>query len=452
MAVVAPFRALRYNPAKISSMTNVVTGPYDVINAQQQEAFYQADPFNVIRLELNKTTEADDASNNIYTRAAANLRQWMAEQVLLRDGQPAFYASETTYQDAGGQTRTRKGYLTLLRVEDYSTGVILPHELTFTGHREDRLKLTKAAGANMSPIFALYPDEENQVYGLMEQARAAQPLADFDDHAGLRQRLYAVDDPHACQEIQRLMLDKVIFIADGHHRYETALNYRNHMRELHPGRGPAASFNYLLTYLCSMSDPGLTVFPCHRMLPHLDGFDARDFLALAKQWFNVQEIPIAGDAARARAQLSEALFKAGLKRPSFGLASHDSDSFYVLSLKVGVRRTGPMQSTEPALKDLDVVVLSEVILNHILGLDNNACDQLHTIKYMSIMNEALDEVASGQARAVFLLNPTKVSQVEAVANQRLVMPRKSTFFYPKVLTGLTINLIDPNEDAPTCQG
>ena len=452
MAVIAPFKALRYDQSKIPSLNQVVTPPYDVISEAQQEAFYQSDPHNIIRIELNKPAEIETVEDNIYTRAGAHLRDWMAQGILARDQKPALYLSETTYIDSDGQTKVRKGFFTALKVEDYSTGMVLPHEKTFTGHKEDRLKLTKATGANVSPIFALYPDEENQVHQLLERARRPEPLADFVDPAGLPQRLYAVDDEQACREAQRLMSDKKIFIADGHHRYETGLNYRNYMRQLHPGRGDSATFNYVLTYLCSMSDPGLTVFPCHRLVPYRHGFDAKDFLVLAKHFFNVEEIPFGDDQQKARQRLAASLAKAGEKRPSIGMVSMDSQSFYVLSLKVGVRRTGPMQATEPALKDLDVVVLNDVVLDHILGLDNNATDQLHTIKYISNLGEVVDEVQSGRAHLAFLMNPTKVSQVEAVAQQGLVMPRKSTYFYPKVLTGLVLHLIVPQEDAATCQG
>ncbi|MBI4799574.1 MAG: DUF1015 domain-containing protein [Desulfarculus sp.] len=224
MAVIAPFKALRYDQGKVPSLNKVVTPPYDVINARQQEEFYQSDPHNIIRVELNKPAEIETVEDNIYTRAGAYLRDWMAKGILARDQKPALYLNETTYVDSDGQTRVRKGFFTALKVEDFSSGVILPHEKTFTGHKEDRLKLTKATGANVSPIFALYADEENQIHQLLEQARRPEPLADFVDPAGLPQRLYAVDDARACQEAQRLMASKKIFIADGHHRYETAAN------------------------------------------------------------------------------------------------------------------------------------------------------------------------------------------------------------------------------------
>ena len=445
MAVVAPFRALRYDPSKVSDLSRVVTPPYDVINEEQQEQYYQADPHNIIRIELNRTRDTDNPEDNRYTRSAAHFQKWLAEGVLSRDQQPAFYLSETTYQDAEGQTRVRRGFFTLLRVEDFSSGVVLPHEKTFTGHKEDRLQLTKATGANISPIFALYPDDQNRVHQVLEGARRQPPLADFVDPMGLGQRLYAVDDPQACAQVQELMAGKVIFIADGHHRYETALNYRNYMRQKYPDNWQNMSFNYVLVYLCSMSDPGLTIFPCHRVLPHLDGFSAEDFLALAKPYFICQDIPIMGEGEAACQAFRAALAQAGRQGRSFGLAVADSDYFHVLTLRKGSLKESWWNQLEGPLRDLDVEVMTVVVLEHMLGLDNSARDHIHTIKYVSDMVEVVNEVRSGQARVGFLLNPTRIEQVKAVAEAGLIMPRKSTYFYPKVLTGLTINQVAPPE-------
>lgn len=450
MAVVAPFRALRYDTARVQDLSRVVTPPYDVISPREQDDFYRAHPQNIIRIELNRAGDRETPQDNCYTRAAGHLRDWMEMGVMVRDQAPAFYLSETTYLDPDGNSRTRHGFFTALKVEDYATGVVLPHEKTFTGHKEDRLKLTKATGANVSPIFALFPDDANQVWQTLADARPEKPLADFKDPFGLPQRLYAISDPAACRAVSQLMADKVIFIADGHHRYETALNYRNHMRELHPDAGENASFNYVLTYLCSMNDPGLTVFPCHRVLPRRDGFDVRDFLPMAEPYFTWSEIPAGPDRAAAKQRLQQELAEAGQHRPSFGLVAQDCDRFYVLSLKEGVRSGGVMDVDEPELKDLDVVVLTDVVLDKILGVDNQARDQVHTIKYVSRLEEVVDEVLGGQSRLAFLLNPTKVEQVQAVAEAGLIMPRKSTYFYPKVLTGLVLHLMDPAEDIPGC--
>lgn len=447
MAVVAPFKAVRYNPGKISEMRKVVSPPYDVIPPEDQERLYQTDPHNIIRIELNKSRDTDTATDNRYTRAAAHLENWLQQGVLRCDPRSSFYYSETEYQDLDGNTRTRHGFFTLLKVSDFSEGVVLPHEKTFTGHKEDRFKLTVATGANISPIFALYPDETNQVQKVLQGAMNPHPLNDFVDPMGLRQRLYVVDDPAARQQVVELMADKVIFIADGHHRYETAINYRNYMREKHPEAGPNAPFEYVMVYLCSMSDPGLTIFPCHRVLPKLDLFEARDFLVHAKKHFDYQEIPIEGDMDHAKQRFQQALHEAGQKGRSFGLASTEASSFYVFTLKNDPGDSN-WQQLEGPLRDLDVEVLTNVVLDHILGLDNNWRDQVHTIKYVSDANQVIDEVRTGKSKVGFLLNPTRIEQVQSVAKAGLIMPRKSTYFYPKVLTGLTINLVDPSRLMP----
>ena len=448
MALVRPFKAVRYNPDKIEDMRRVVSPPYDIVSPEEQKALYDAHPYNIIRIELNRRREDDTAEDNVYTRAARHFRDWLSQGVLRQDPRPAFYLSETTYTDAEGNTRVRRGFFTLLKVEDFEAGVVLPHERTFTGHKEDRFRLTVATGANVSPIFALYPDDDNQVMEALTRARQRAALNDFVDPMGLHQRLYLVDDPRARAEVERLMADKVIFIADGHHRYETAINYRNHMRRLHPDAGPEAPFEWVMVYLCSMSDPGLTIFPCHRLLPRLDLFNARDFLSHARPYFDYQEIPIEGDLDHARKELKQRLSEAGRRGRCFGLVSAESNSFYVLTLKNGSVRDHDWTSLEGPLRDLDVEMLTTVVLEKILGLDNQWRDQVHTIQYVSDMNQVIDQVRTGRARVGFLLNPTRVEQVKSVAEAGLIMPRKSTYFYPKVLTGLTINLVDPAMDLP----
>jgi len=369
----------------------------------------------------------------------------------MREELPCFYLAETVYTDAEGNQRVRRGFFTLLQVSDTRERKVLPHEKTFTAHKEDRFKLTKAVQANISPIFALYPDDLNEIMTTLDQAKEGEPINDFVDPMGLPQRLYRVSDPAACRRVKELMADKVIFIADGHHRYETAINYRNYMRELHPEAGPEASFNYTLTYLCSMSDPGLTIFACHRVLPRFSGFGAEDFLALAKPYFEVREVPLEGQVDQAKARITAALAELDEKSNSLGLISHDSDKAYLLTLKPGVMASESGPDVEGPLASLDVVVLTHLVLEKILGLDNTARDQEHTILYLADMNYVLAEVKSGRAQLAFLLNPTKVEQVQDVAQAGLIMPRKATYFYPKVLTGLVINPLNPGEKAEDCR-
>jgi uncharacterized protein (DUF1015 family) len=449
MALIAPFKALRYDPDKVGDLRRVVSPPYDIISPEEQKQLYDSHDHNIIRVELNRTRPEDDATHNCYTRAAKYLENWMAQGVLKLDPRPAFYVNETVYTDTEGNQQVRRGFFTLLRVEDFEKKIVLPHERTFTGHKEDRFKLTRATGANISPIFALYPDDDNTVAEILDESRSAQPVNDFVDPMGLRQRLYTVEDPVARQRVVEYMYDKVLFIADGHHRYETAINYRNYMREKHPEAGPGAPWEYTMVYLCSMSDPGLTIFPCHRVLPKMDLFSSRDFLHAAKKYFDYEEIPIEGDMDYARERFAASLAQADQKGRSFGLCSTESNSFYTFVLRE--TPTGgdtSWRQLQGPLRNLNVVVLTNLVLEDILGLDEHWRDQVHTIKYVSDMKKVIDEVRTGQARVGFLLNPTRIEQVQAVAEAGLIMPRKATYFYPKVLTGLTLNLMERSHSLP----
>ncbi len=451
MALVAPFKALRYNAEKVS-LEKVVTPPYDVISPEQQDAYYQADPHNIIRLDLNKQRDSDTAEDNTYTRAAANLKQWMAQEVIKRDAAAGFYPLTTRFTDPEGEEHVRHGFLTLLKAVDYSLGGVLPHEKTFSGTKEDRLNLLKAVSTNLSPIFALYPDDDNLVQRTLEAAKRTPELVDMTDPLDMVQRMSVVDDPEVCAEVVRLMADKVIFIADGHHRYETAQNYRAYMRRRYPQAPDNASFNYVMVYLCSMSDPGLTTLGCHRLIHHLHGFNSRDFLALAEPYFDASEVPFDGDPEAARRRFIKQLTDNWRKAPSFGLVTSGDQAFHLLTLKPGVAEQEPLANIPGPMRALDAEVLTHVVLEHILGLDNHARDREHLIAYRSDTAGVVSDVLSGKARLAFLMNPTPVDQVQSVAEAGLIMPRKSTYFYPKVLTGLTMNLIDPAETIEAGRG
>jgi uncharacterized protein (DUF1015 family) len=445
MAVVAPFRALRYNPARISSIENVVTPPYDVISPRRQEEFYQADQRNIIRLDLNKEREEDDAGNNRYARSAGHLAKWMEEEVLLRDPEPAFYPVSTTFSDPEGGQHLRHGFFTLMKVENYGQGAVLPHEKTFSATKEDRLKLLKATQCNISPIFAIFPDDDSQVEQALDRYREKAPLHKLVDPDGQEQILGRVSDPRAIAEISKLMADKVIFIADGHHRYETSMAYRDYMRGQYPDAPANASFNYVMVYLCAMSDPGLLTLGCHRMINRLSGFDARDFLALASPYFTHREIPLGPGVGAAREQMMRLIKQGQGADPTFGLVARGSGSLFVITLRQGVMDNGEWPDLPAEMKSLDVEVLTHVVLEKILGLDEIARDREHLIAYRSDTEQVIDEVLDGDADLAFLLNPTLVTQVQAVAEAGLVMPRKSTYFFPKALSGLAMNLVDPNE-------
>jgi uncharacterized protein (DUF1015 family) len=416
-----------------------VTPPYDVISKAKQAGLYDNHPHNIIRLELNRPEPGDDEDNNRYTRAAGFLRQWTAAGVLKAEDRFSLYINETTYSDAGGQTLTRRGFFTRLRLEEFSRGIVLPHERTFSGHKADRLQLIKAAKTNISPIMALYPDPDNQVQAAL-YAGNPRLLAEFDDPAGCHQRLLAVDDLAAIAEVQALMAEKTVFIADGHHRYETGLTYRQYLREQDPARFSAsAPCNYILTYLCSMSDPGLSVFASHRVLPKWENFSLPGLLTRLQPFFSIKEYPLNGSREQDSAHLREQLKLSGKISPTFGFMSKNEARFWILTLKEQALERAVMEENEPELRNLDVVILSELVLTQGLGLKPQDYDQVNLIEYISGLSNALNSVADGLADLAFFLNPTKVEQVRAAAEKGFIMPHKSTYFYPKVLTGLVLN-------------
>jgi uncharacterized protein (DUF1015 family) len=439
MAVIEPLKGLRYQVKEAVELARLVTPPYDVISKAKQACLYDNHPHNIIRLELNRPEPGDDEHNNRYTRAAAFLRAWTAAGVLRPESKFSLYINETTYNDASGRTLTRRGFFTRLRLEEFSSGIVLPHERTFSGHKEDRLKLIKAAKTNISPIMALYPDSDNQVQAALYAGRP-RLLAEFDDPAGWHQRLLAVDDQEAIAKVQGLMAEKTVFIADGHHRYETGLAYRKYLREQnHAAFTPDAPANYILTYLCSMSDPGLSVFASHRILPKWENFSLSDLLARLEPFFVVKDYPLNGNREQNTEYLREQLNRSGEISPAFGFMSKNQPRFWILSLKEHALERAAMEESQPELKNLDVVILSELVLGQGLGLKTQDYDRVNLIEYISGLTKAMNAVVSGDADLAFFLNPTKVDQVRAVAEKGFIMPRKSTYFYPKVLTGLVLN-------------
>ncbi|MDR1397234.1 MAG: DUF1015 domain-containing protein [Desulfarculales bacterium] len=442
MAAVEPFRGLRYQINEDKELARLVTPPYDVISQARQNCLYENHPNNIIRLELNRPEPGDSEDSNIYTRAARFLREWTAAGILKTEEKPSLYINETTFTDAGGQTLTRRGFFARLRLEEFASGIVLPHERTFSGHKEDRLKLIKETKTNISPIMALYPDPSNQVQAIFRQS-AARHLAEFDDPAGWHQHLLAVDEPEAIAAIQEVMREKTIFIADGHHRYETGLNYRRYVREQNPALFDAAApCNYILTYLCSMSDPGLTVFASHRVLPQWKDFSLSDFQARLEPFFAVSQYPLSGNGEKDTEFLREKLHQAGKEGVAFGFMAKGRPHFWLMTLKDKALEKAAMQESEPALQSLDVVILSELVLNRGLGLSTGDYDKINLIEYISGLTKAVQAMNSGRADLAFFLNPTKIEQVRAVAEKGLIMPRKSTYFYPKVLTGLVMNPVE----------
>jgi len=351
-----------------------------------------------------------------------------------------------TYDPGNGMPmRTRWGIISLVRIEDEGSGVILPHERTFSAHKEDRLKLYRACGAQFSQIFGLYDDPENGVLNACRSSADLTPQMDFQLADGTRHRLWMLEDRLLFKKVAESMRAKTIFIADGHHRYETSRNYRNILRARH-GRKPAdKSYEFVMMYLSNMRDEGLTILPSHRMVKRVPGFQEVSFLEKADRYFDIKPFPLPpGKMADEYETFKHLLMEAGEGGTAFAFFHHGSDRWFLLSLKNEAH--GEMgESLQASLKKLDVVVLSRLVFQKCLGFTKEGLDDDEIFHYQSNTPLALSSVASGEYQMMFMLNATRIEHVTEVAQNGLVMPRKSTYFYPKVLTGLVFNRIDPKE-------
>ncbi|HUB06884.1 MAG TPA: DUF1015 domain-containing protein [Myxococcales bacterium] len=441
MLEIAPLRALRYTDT--AHLSRLIAPPYDVISPEQRERLAALDPHNVVELILPKERAGDGPADNKYVRAGRAFRQWIAEGVLHADPEPGLYALHQRFE-WGGRAHVRKGFLARLRLRPFSDGVVLPHERTLSGPKADRLEIFKQTRANLSPIFSLYPDDRGEVDALLQAAvdRPADATATSDDgHGPIEHRLWRVSGA-AVDRVREAMAPRRAYIADGHHRYETALNYAKWIDE--QGRAdPKAPHHFVLSFFCGMADPGLLILPTHRLLHSLAGFEAAKLLGDAARWFTVERLP--GDP-RTPAGLAQALAKlaeSGKAHPSFLAISEKGARADLLSL----RADGPLGEVaelpaRPELRSLDVTVLHALLLQHVLHLSPQSQERQENLRYVKDAAEGVAAVASGSAQLAFLLNPTLMHQVREVAEAGEVMPQKSTFFYPKLPSGLVFNPLE----------
>ncbi|MCF8084242.1 MAG: DUF1015 domain-containing protein [Deltaproteobacteria bacterium] len=446
MAVIAPFKGLTYNFYQRNDLSPLMAPPYDVISPEEQEAYYHSDPHNVIRLILGKKKTGDSDWDNRYTRAADYFQRWQSDGTLIRAKEPCLYLTALTYDPGNGDPiRVRWGLIALVRIEEADSNVVLPHERTFSAHKDDRLKLFRACNAQFSQIFGLYEDSENRALNACRETADSTPHMNFEFKDGTRHQLWILKDPRLFKTVSTVMQDKTIFIADGHHRYETSRNYRNIMRARY-GRRPAnRAYEFVMMYLSNLSDEGLTILPSHRLVTRVEGFQVNRFLKSVSQSFHIKTFHAeCRDLARECKEMKQRLKDAGEEDTAIAFRLHGSDQWYLFSLKPGMREQLG-QDLHPSLRELDVLVLSRLILQKSLGFTKEDLDDEEIFHYESSIRKAVSQVESGEYQLAFLLNPTRMAHVKEVAGNSLVMPRKSTYFYPKVLSGLVFNKIDPHE-------
>ena len=407
MARIFPFQPYRYAP-KAGPLEHLVTQPYDKISPAMQQRYLALSPYNLVRVILGERSPSDDEKHNVYTRAATHLNDWITSGVLARDPQPGIYPCFQRFSVPDtGEVLERKGFIALGAVEDYAMGVVHRHEQTLAGPKKDRLELLRHTRVHAGQIFMLYPDPTLAVDALLDQAAASAPLAAIDDEYGASHRVWRVADPAAIAEFQRLMSDKKLLIADGHHRYETALAFRNE----NPGL-PGAD-KVMMTFV-NMHSPGLKILATHRLVRNLPNFDG------------------AGLIASAHARRLESI--AELRR----LFSEPAPGRIRIGITLGSSGDVSLYDRERASGELDVVVLHQHLLGDLLGITEEAVRNESHLQYIRGIDDACEKVRSGAAQIGFLLEPTTVEQVAGTAFSGGVMPQKSTDFYPKLLSGLTI--------------
>jgi len=435
MADILPFRALRYDPSKVTA-GEVMTQPYDKITPAMQDGYYAASPYNLVRIILGKSQPNDNDQENVYTRAAASLRQWQAEGVLLRDAEPSIYVYVQRFTipgDATGAEGERRGFIALGRVEDYDGKVVFRHEQTLSKPKADRLNLLQATQAHCEQIFMLYSDPADEVGKLLKAD--GPPTVELRDEYGVLHQMWKVSDPATLAAAKAKMADKKLIIADGHHRYETALNYRNQMRQQSKGDLDAPYEHVVITFV-NMDAPGLVILPTHRVVFGLDDFSIFETVAELRHYFEVEDIGPVSDVQAAVRRLREA----GKDRTA--LLAVTAHSGFLLRARRDVQ-PARLKDLSEQQRGLDVVQLHRLVLEEILGMSEEDIRAQKHLKYIRDADENVDEVRSGAAQVSFLMNPVRIEQMRDIAFAGGVMPQKSTDFYPKMLSGLTIYSLQP---------
>jgi uncharacterized protein (DUF1015 family) len=453
MAVISPFRAWRYNPERVPAQ-QVVTQPYDKITPAMQESYYQASPYNLVRIILGKRLPGDGDAENVYTRAGASFQNWRQTGILQRDPAPSLYRYSQTFIVPGSvpggvpggakgspARAERRGFIGLGRIEPYHAGVVFRHEQTLAKPKADRLDLLRATRAHFGQIFMLYSGA-GKVDALLDSAGTPDippdtaPDIEVTDEYDVMHRVWRISDPLVIASVHEQMRDKKLIIADGHHRYETALTYRNERQATaETGSGLPAPYDSVMMTFVDMDRPGLVILPTHRLVSRLPSFSAPQFRGDAGKFFNVEDVDAGIDAARATAILQQA-GHAGTAL----LAVTAERAFLLHSPKaIGSRLFGRLSLRQ---QSLDVVQLHKCLLEGVLKISEQAIRDQQNVSYCREPADALSQVQSGKAQVAFLMNTVRIEQVRDIAFAGEVLPQKSTDFYPKLLSGLTIYALE----------
>ncbi|MFH2138939.1 MAG: DUF1015 domain-containing protein [Candidatus Omnitrophota bacterium] len=421
MADIFPFHGLRYNDKKVKNTNKVFAPPYDVISEKEQDKLYSEHPHNVIRLILGKQSAKDTAKDNRYTRAASCFSKWIDDEIMVLDEKPSIYVYVQDYVTVEGVAKQRIGFFARMKFDDKEEGC-LPHELTLAKPKVDRLKLMRAVQANLSPIFSFYLDPKNAVEAVLKPYIKKKAIIDFKDKENIRHRFWQIDDPKAIQKVRKLMRAKRIFIADGHHRYEVSRTYRDEM--IAKGNTAIDGYNYCMIYFTGFNEENLSVLPTHRLVKGITNID--DKIKDIEEYFEKKKCK----------NLSEMLSRQS-KSKGFTLGMYYQGGFYTLAMKSKALLNNLMKDAPEQWRNLDVAMLNKVVFEHIFKLNEKQKEE--KISYTRDPEFAVTAVKKKLADVSFFPNTTKPEQVRKIASSGHRMPQKSTYFYPKPITGLVIH-------------
>ncbi len=443
MAEFRPFRGIRFHEENAGDLSRMICPPYDVISPRQQQAYYDLHPNNAIRLDFAKVLPGDDEKQNRYLRAEADFRDWLSRGVLVQDPDPCFYILEERFEDEQGETRTRLGIMGLKRLEENRPGAsIRPHEATYDGPKQDRFQLMTATASNCSPIFAVYQDPSCTLEKIFQEGVSKGTCMEADGDDGVRRRLFVLSDPEQVKQIESFLGERPLLIADGHHRYETSLQYRDWRRSRDTDPQGGKPYDYTMMYITNMDSPGLCVYPAHRILRRLPGLDPETFIKTMSETFSVERLPPSGDAAG-----RERFIRELRDVPDGGLKIGCRFKDPALDCIFSVSDIGSLSSLFPAespelIRTLDVSVLHDIVLGRCLGISREDQAREEFLVYAKGEGAALDMLErEPDLSAAFLLNPAPVQKIMQIAFAGILLPQKTTYFFPKVMTGLVFRKI-----------
>lgn len=424
MAEIKAFKGLRYTE-KPGDIKELVCPPYDIISEEERLSYIKRNPFNIIRLELPR-----DGSDP-YAEAGDIFKDWLDNEILKTEDCPAVYIYEEEFT-AYGEGKKIKGIVTQVKLEPFENNVVLPHEETLSKAKTDRFNLMNATNANFSSIYSLYFDEKLSIWDEIERFSSRGADIEFTADDGIIQRVWIIRDTAFIESIENKFADKKLYIADGHHRYETALNYQNHLKDKGVITNETHPANYVMMTLVNMENPGLVVFPTHRIVRNLESFDALKLLKACDEYFETEEVPISG---------IEKSLDSAVENGKKAFAFYCGKKAFMLTLKDINIMDEVLKGMSPTYRQLDVCVLHNLILEKIFGIDKENMANQKNLIYTRDINEAIKEVDNNNADCCFIINPTKVKEIADVAGAGEKMPQKSTYFYPKLITGHVMNLL-----------